>query len=430
MIKLAYVNLGCPKNQIDLEYILGGVKEYCNIVDAIEDADVVLINTCAFIESAKEESIDEIFNAIAYRQQNPDLKVVVSGCLPQRYKDALKNELPEVNQFFHSTDAIQTQQQLLNYLTQKSTRLASRKKLSPDHYAYLQIAEGCNNRCSYCAIPLIKGGYNSRSFNEIINEAQHLAATGTKELILVAQDSTMYGQDLDAGDNLSDLLYALNDIPDLRWIRLMYTHPAHWSDQLIDTFAGLDKVLNYVDMPIQHISDPVLNRMGRLVTRQHIERVIWKLRQKLDHVTLRTSVITGFPGETAEQFQELLEFLADTEFDRLGSFTYSHEEGTRAFEYYDDVPPEVKTQRQQEITELHADISLQHNERLVGHQFKVVVDEFDESNNFAMARTQRDAPDIDNMVLLPPDVQVGHFYDVVITAADTYDLEAHLLGES
>ncbi len=429
MMRLAYVNLGCPKNQIDLEYILGGVQAYCTLTDSINNADAVLINTCAFIKNAKEESIGEIFKAVAHRQQNPDLKIFVSGCLPQRYKETLKTELPEVNHFFQSTDAFQTQQQLLRYLTYQNATCVSRKKLSPSHYAYLQIADGCNNRCSYCAIPLIKGKYKSRPFDDIINEAQQLAASGTNELILVAQDSTMYGQDLKTNKQLSDLLCALDEISGFRWIRLMYTHPAHWNDQLIDTMADLEKVVNYVDMPIQHISEPVLKRMGRRVTRQDIVNVIQKLRRKLDNVTLRTTVITGFPGETDDHFKELLSFLEDVQFDRLGAFTYSHEEGTRAFEFYDDVPPEVKVERQQEIMELHAGISLQHNEEMVGQRFTVIVDEYEESNNLAIARTQRDAPDIDNTVLLFPDVKVGHFYDVIATAADTYDLEAQVIVE-
>ena len=424
MKKLAYINLGCPKNQVDLEIILGGMSSEVQIVSDITHADIVLINTCAFIEPAKQESIDEILNTAAFQQGGH--KVFVSGCLPQRYQEELALELPEVDRFFFSKDPYTTLKELKAELSLNSTA-NGRYPLSPSHYAFLRLSDGCNNRCSYCAIPLIKGELRSRTPEEIYENARQLANQNVKELILIAQDITSYGSDLDTDSTLSDVLQELNRIQGIRWIRLLYTHPAHWSDRLIDVIADSEHIVPYVDMPIQHISDEILKRMGRLVTRRDIENLIVKLRQRIPDLALRTSVITGFPGETEEQFNELAEFIQNIQFDRLGVFTYSHEEGTRAFQWPDSISESEKRNRQSELMQLQSDISFEKNTRLVGKQLEVVADNF-LTPDIVSGRTVWDAPEIDNSVLLNNNAVPGSFYRIKITSADVYDLQGEIVS--
>lgn len=425
-MKIAYVSLGCPKNIIDLEIILGSFDEHVEIVDDPTAADATLINTCAFIESSKRESIDSIFDILQIKEENPQHKVLVTGCLPQRYREELKAELPEVDGIFPMVDATMTATQVRGFLQIENHAPTQRKAITPAHYSYLRIAEGCNNRCTYCAIPLIKGRYQSRPKAEILAEAKNLAQRGVKELMVVAQDTTFYGSDLQQKVSLPDILFELNEIKGLEWIRLMYTHPAHWDDVLIEAVAGLDKVVKYIDLPIQHISDRILHRMGRGVDRKQTESLIDRLRQRIPDLALRTSLIVGFPGETADEFEELLKFVQETRFERLGAFTYSHEEGTRAFSFPDDISEKVKADRQQQVMELQAEIAVQYNESLVNENLRVLIDEVDTERNIAIGRTQWDAPEIDNSVQIPLPAAVGKFYNAKITAADIYDLIGEL----
>jgi len=426
-VKIAYVSLGCPKNIIDLETILGGFGDHVEIVSDPAVADATLINTCAFIESSKRESIDSIFDILQIKTENPQHKVLVTGCLPQRYQEELKAELSEVDGVFSMVDATKTAAQVRSFLQVENHTPVQRKRITPLHYSYLRIAEGCNNRCSYCAIPLIKGRYQSRPKSDIIAEAQNLAQRGVKELIVVAQDTTFYGRDLPDNVSLPEILSELNEIRDLEWIRLLYTHPAHWSEALIETVAGLSKVVKYIDLPIQHISDRILEKMGRGVNRKQTVSLIERLRQRIPGLVLRTSLIVGFPGETAEDFNELLQFIRDTGFERLGAFTYSHEEGTRAFSFPDDISEKVKADRQQQVMELQAEIAVEYNESLIDKNLRVLVDYVDMEQKLAFGRTQWDAPEIDNSVQIPLPANAGEFYNVRIRSADIYNLFGELV---
>ncbi|NOY58128.1 MAG: 30S ribosomal protein S12 methylthiotransferase RimO [Calditrichaeota bacterium] len=425
-MKIAYVSLGCPKNIIDLETILGGFGEHVEIVSDPTQADATLINTCAFIESSKRESIDSIFDILQIKTENPQHKVLVTGCLSQRYQEELITELPEVDGIFSMLDANKTAAQVRSFLQVENHTPVQRERITPLHYSYLRIAEGCNNRCSYCAIPLIKGRYQSRPKADILAEAQNLAQRGVKELIVVAQDTTFYGRDLPDNVALPEILFELNEIKGLEWIRLMYTHPAHWSDALIEAITGLDKVVKYIDLPIQHISDRVLKQMGRGVNRKQTVSLIDHLRQRIPGLVLRTSLIVGFPGETAEDFDELLQFIKDTGFERLGAFTYSHEEGTRAFSFSDDISDEVKADRQQQVMELQAEIAVKYNKSLIDKNLQVLIDQVDMDRKLAVGRTQWDAPEIDNSIQMPLPANVGEFYNVRVRSADIYDLFAEL----
>lgn len=426
-MKVAYVSLGCPKNLVDLETILGGLQDV-EIIDDPGEADATIVNTCAFITSAKQESIDAIFDLVRIKQSNPEHKILVAGCLPQRYREELAAEIPEVDAFFNSTDVLATTAEIRHFLKKNGSFQEKRKRITPSHFAYLRIAEGCDNRCSYCAIPLIKGSYKKRSFDEIIQEAHELVASGVRELILVAQDTTYFGWKIKSGKSLSDLLTALNEIKDLRWIRLMYTHPAHWDERLMETIADLDKVVKYVDLPIQHASDRLLRKMGRKVTRAEIELLIHRLRSRIPALALRTSLIVGFPGESEEEFGEIVQFVTNTRFERLGVFTYSHEEETEAFSLGDDVSEEEKESRQQEIMEVQAGIAAEQNRALLGKKLEVLIDEVSQEENQSLGRTQWDAPEIDNNVIVPRLLPVGRFVQVNILGTDTYDLFGETAG--
>jgi len=429
-VNVAYISLGCPKNEIDLEYILGSLDNSFHIVTNLDDADVVIINTCAFIDTAKQESIDQILLSLQKKAQNPDFKVLVSGCLPQRYKEELKKEIPQVDEFFYSNEISHTIQQVQRYLKSHINKSEKRTRITPKHYAYIKIADGCNNRCSYCAIPLIKGGYKSRPYQEIIDEAEILVDNGVKELLIVAQDTTFYGHDPGQQKTISDVLTSLNDIAGLEWIRLLYTHPAHWDDRLIETVAGLDKIVKYIDLPIQHISDRVLKKMGRNVNSAHIKTLINRLRKNIPDLALRTSVITGFPGETEKEFKELLGFIKDIKFERLGVFAYSHEENTRAFSFADDVSGKEKARRQQIIMEHQSQISYFNNQRLIGKTINVIIDEAVTDQNYAIGRTQWDTPEIDNTVIISSPVNIGELCKVKIENADEYDLYGHAINKN
>lgn len=425
-MKIAYVSLGCPKNVSDLELILGGLQNQVEIVDSPDSADITLINTCSFIESAKTEAIDTILEAVQLKETRPGHKVVVTGCLPQRYQNELVKEMPEVDLFIPFQDVGQITKSLAAFIDKKYQPTPARMRITPSHYGYLKISEGCNNRCSYCAIPSIKGNYRSFAMDRILEDARILADSGVRELIVVAQDTTVYGHDLGKDSSIVALLRELCAFDEFRWVRLMYTHPAHWSDQLINAIAGLDKVVKYIDLPLQHISDRLLKLMRRRVTRAEIERLLEKLRDRIPNLALRTSLIVGFPGETEGEFNELEGFVEKTRFDRLGVFTYSQEEGTRAARFADDVPETVKEERRSRIMELQADIALEKNEQLIGREIDVLIDECDDENNLAYGRSQWDAPEVDNNVIVEESLSVGRFYSVSIDSVSNYDLIGHV----
>lgn len=436
-MKLHFVSLGCPKNSVDLETILGALASRVEIVADPEEADAVLVNTCAFITSAKEEAIETILGLAALKENRPELKLLVSGCLPQRYRRELEGLLPEVDAFFMERQARTTAAEIGRFLDRETARpgkakgalaplesnsCAPRYRLTPPHYAYLRIADGCDNRCTYCAIPLIKGAAHSRPLPEIITEAEQLVADGARELLVVAQDSTSYGTDLAAGLRLHDLLAALNRLEGVRWVRLLYSHPAHWYDELIEAMASLDKVVPYIDLPLQHIADPLLKAMGRKTGRRQIEVLIARLRERIPRLALRTSLIVGFPGESEAHFQELAEFVRQARFERLGVFAYSQEEGTAAADWPDLITTEEKNTRLQELMEIQSEISLNRNQSLVGERLEVVIDGYDDEEKRSFARTAWDAPEIDNTVLIDGEQPSGTFTSVTVTAADHYDL--------
>jgi ribosomal protein S12 methylthiotransferase len=421
-LKIAYISLGCPKNEIDLEIILGRLGEQIDIVDDPRSAQATIINTCAFITSAREESIQTILELISLKEKNPAYKILVTGCLPQRYHHLLEKEIPEVNAFFDVLEPIRAAGDIGKFLQVSLADPSPRRRITPKHYAYLRIADGCDNRCSYCAIPVIKGPYRSRAFTDVLDEARSLVDSGARELILVAQDTTNYGNDLVPRRTLGELILALEEIDRLKWIRLMYTHPARWDDQLIDTIAHATKVVRYVDLPVQHASDRILESMRRRVTQADLRSLIRKLRDRIPGIRLRTSLIVGYPGETRKEYRKLVDFVREVEFDRLGVFTYSHEEDTRAYALSDNVSHKTKIARQENLLAIQAEISYHKNQQLVGKTVEAVVDEIDKENNTSIARTSWDAPEIDNMVLIPAMHRIGTFLKVRITKAETFDL--------
>ncbi len=421
-MKLAVISLGCPKNIVDLEIILGMIKPYVEISEDPENADATLINTCAFIETAKQQAIDHILEIAQYKATHNGHQLWVSGCLPQRYGQSLCEQIPEIDVCLTSNNPKETAEQLLSHIGKAPARQSVRQRLTPNHFAYLEISKGCNNRCHYCAIPLIKGNYKSRPEDDIIEEAKELVKNGARELILVGQDTTYYGRDIDSKTTLSGLCKRLQKINDLEWIRLLYTHPAHWTDELIACVAESDKIVNYIDLPIQHINDRLLKAMGRNTNQKQIKTLVDKLRQNINHLALRTSIIVGYPGETEEEFQELFDFINHIKFERLGVFTYSHEEDTAAFQLQDCVNETVKRERQTRIMEAQEELSLMQNASLVGKTIRVLVDEV--QNDLAIGRSEWDAPEIDNTVMFTDPIAPGSFVNARITRADPYDLIA------
>ncbi|MBN1540634.1 30S ribosomal protein S12 methylthiotransferase RimO [candidate division KSB1 bacterium] len=429
-MKATYISLGCPKNSVDLEIILGHLDGSVEWVDDPQEADATIINTCAFIDSAKEEAIDIILEIAEFKKVNNDHQVLVCGCLPQRYKERLAQEMPEIDMFFETLDPHETAKHLADFLEIKPSReTVHRKQLTPPHTAFLTIAQGCDNRCSYCAIPLIKGHYCSREPKEIMAEARILAERGVRELIVIAQDSTYYGRDKGRKNALRDLLIELNEIRGLDWIRVLYTHPHHWSEELIEAFAELPRVVKAVDLPIQHINDRLLGAMRRKTRRRDIESLLYRLRERVPGIAIRTSLIVGYPGESEKEYQELLDFVAAFEFDRLGVFTYSHEEETPAFHFADDISPQVKLARREELMLLQAEISATDNQKWVNQTVPVLIDEWYPERHLSIGRTYRDAPEIDNSVLISTRLEPGRFYSVFIESADIYDLIGKANGQ-
>ena len=415
------ISLGCAKNLVDSEILLGGLKQTnMNITKNPEDAETILVNTCGFLDIAREESVNTILEAAELKKTGNLKELVVMGCLSERYPNEIKEEIPEIDRIFGSND----HQQIVSFLTGKEFSrddpLFFRSLMTPQHYAYIKIAEGCDNGCTFCSIPLMRGLQKSRTIPAIMEEAEQLAKNGTKELLVIAQDSTSYGWDLDEKVYLSDLIKELNTIKNIEWIRIHYAHPAHLSQRIIDSIAECDKVCHYLDMPIQHAADDILTSMRRGLGQDGIRNRITRLRQAIPGIALRTTLIVGFPNETDVHFKSVRDFIEEIKFDRLGIFTYSEEEGTTAAGLKDNVARQVKDERKNTLQDIQQDISLEKNESFIGRVLKVIIDK--SSENISVGRTEFDSPEIDNIVHVKGSATVGNFVNVKIQEANEYEL--------
>jgi len=396
-----------------------------NGIDAVhesktDDAKVVVINTCGFIDNAKQESIDTILRYVDAKEEGIVDKVYVTGCLSQRYKDDLEKEIPNVDAWFGTRDLSRMLKVFnANY---KQELIGERILTNPSHYAYLKISEGCDRPCSFCAIPLMRGGHISRPMEELVLEAKSLAKQGTKELLLIAQDSTYYGLDIYKKRNLAELLQRLSDVNGIEWIRLHYAFPAGFPMDVLDVMAERSNICNYLDIPLQHASSRMLQSMRRGITRDKTEELLERIRTKVPGIAIRTTMIAGHPGESEQDFQELLDFVERSRFDRLGVFTYSHEDNTHSFTMKDDVPDEVKQERMEAVMELQQSISLDLNKQKIGQTFKVMVDR-KEGGSF-IGRTESDSPEVDNEVIIETGdyLRIGDFVNVTIQSASEFDL--------
>src|SRR5690606_34335417 len=419
------VTLGCSKNIHDSEVLMGQLKgnqiDVVHESDHIQSDDIVVINTCGFIDNAKQESIDTILQYAALKDQGKLKKVIVTGCLSERYKPELETEISSVDAYFGTNDL----PDLLSSIgaDYRHELIGERLLSTPSHFAYFKIAEGCNRPCSFCAIPLMRGKHVSKPIDELVKEARFLAAGGTKELILIAQDLTYYGLDIYGKRNLADLLRHLSDVEGIEWIRLQYAYPSGFPMDILDAMNERGNICNYLDMPLQHISDPMLKSMRRGITKQKTIDLVNAIRDRVPDIALRTTLICGYPGETEQDFDELQQWVADTRFDRLGCFTYSHEEKTHAHSLEDDVPEETKADRVEQIMEIQQSISLGINQQKVGKTYKVLVDKLE--GDYFVGRTEYDSPEVDNEVLIPAAenyAAIGRFTDVRIDSAEDFDL--------
>lgn len=415
------VTLGCSKNVYDSEVLMGQLKAGGKEVVHEKEGNIVVINTCGFINNAKEESINTILDYVQQKEAGLVDKVFVMGCLSERYKPDLEKEIPDVDQYFGTSEL----PALLKVLgaDYKHELIGERLTTTPKNYAYLKISEGCDRPCSFCAIPLMRGAHISTPIDDLVTEAEKLAAKGVKELILIAQDITYYGLDLYKKRALADLLRALVKVEGIEWIRIHYAFPTGFPMDVLEVMKTEPKICNYLDIPLQHISDKILTSMKRGTTQEKTTKLLNKFREAVPEMAIRTTLIVGYPGETEEDFQALKEFVKAMRFDRLGCFTYSHEENTTAYELADDVPEEVKLQRANEIMELQSQISWELNQEKVGKTFRCLIDR--KEGNYFVGRTEYDSPDVDNEVLIDAKkhyVKIGDFTDVKITEAADYDL--------
>ena len=434
-MKIGMVSLGCPKNLVDSEVMLGLIREkQLEITNDPAEADLIIVNTCGFIESAKEESINTVLQMAEYKQNGSCQYLVMTGCLGQRYADELFESMPEVDAIVGTDcftdigwviDQVMAGKRLkhLEKLTSKNVAMPPRMLTTPGYMAYLKIAEGCDNCCSYCIIPQLRGPYTSRPYDEVMAEARALAASGIKELIVVAQDTTRYGEDLTGQLLLPQLLRDLNALEGIEWIRVMYLYPNNFTDELIEAFATLDKVCKYIDIPLQHASDRLLESMNRFDTRQQVETLLNKLRTRIPDITIRTTFIVGFPGETDEDFAELLDFVEKQRFENAGVFQYSQEEGTVAGEMENQIAPEVKENRYHELMALQAGISEEIHQEREDAELDVIVEGFDE-DNLAYGRSAHEAPDIDGTIFIEnaEGLKVGDMVRVRILQGFTYEM--------
>ena len=423
MHKLNMISLGCAKALVDSEILLGGLKQnQVEIIKTPAEADTVVVNTCGFLDIAREESIETILQAAELKKSGYIEQLVVMGCLSERYPDELAKEIPEIDRIFGSNN----HRDIVSFITGKEYAqddpLFFRSLMTPNHYAYLKITEGCDNGCSFCSIPIMRGLQKSRPIPAIVDEAQRLVEQGVKELLIIAQDSTSYGWDLEKKVYLSDLIYALDEtLPDsVKWLRIHYAHPAHLSQRIIDAMAATDRVCNYLDMPIQHASDKMLKSMRRGLNQEGIRKRIAKLRSANPGIVLRTTLIVGYPGETEDEFNDLYDFVKEIRFDRLGVFTYSEEEGTLAASLEDNVTPELKDERKGIILDLQAGISAEKNQEFIGQTLKVLVDEIGET--VSVGRTEFDSPEVDQVVHIKGVVEKGEFCQIQIENANEFEL--------
>lgn len=441
-MKIGVVSLGCPKNLVDSETMLGLIhEENYEITNDPSEAEIIIVNTCGFIESAKEESINTILQMAEYKKSGSCKYIIVTGCLSQRYAEELFNELPEadaiagvevydeigsiIKRVMNSERFIMLERSKPDVIYTSKETFLPRILTTPSYTAYLKIAEGCDNCCSYCAIPKIRGPYRSKPMEQVLKEAKALADNGVKELIVVAQDTTRYGEDLPGGKLLlADLLKELNKIESLKWIRVMYCYPNNFTDELIETFASLDKVCKYVDLPLQHASNRLLASMNRYDTRKEVETLLAKLRKRIPGIVIRTTFIVGFPGETDADFEELKEFVEQQRFENAGVFAYSQEEGTVAGAMPNQIPDEIKQERYHELMALQAQISEEIHKDTEGQTLEVLVEGIEEDGSgLHYGRSYREAPDIDGLVFIenPGDIKPGCFVKVNILQGFTYE---------
>jgi len=424
------ITLGCSKNIHDSEVLMGQLRG--NQMDVVHEAqklnkdDIIVINTCGFIDNAKQESIDTILQYSELKDQGKVGKVIVTGCLSERYKPELEAEIKNVDSFFGTNDL----QNLLSSIgaDYKHELVGERLLTTPSHFSYFKIAEGCNRPCSFCAIPLMRGKHVSKPIDDLVKEAKYLAKNGTKELILIAQDLTYYGLDLYNKRNLADLLRNLSDVDGIEWIRLQYAYPSGFPMDILDVMNERSNICNYLDMPLQHISDNMLSSMRRGITRQKTIDLVNSIRDKVPDIALRTTLICGYPGETEKDFEEMKEWVSESRFDRLGCFTYSHEEKTHAHLLNDDVPEEVKQQRVEDIMNIQQEISFDINQDKVGKTYKVLIDK--KEGNYLTGRTEFDSPEVDNEVLIDARISYatpGTFVQVKIDRAEDFDLYGQIV---
>ena len=423
--KINVITLGCSKNTYDSEVLMGQLKSNNKNVVHEEEGNIVVINTCGFIDNAKQQSIDTILENVKKKNEGLIDKVFVTGCLSERYKPDLKKEIPDVDEYFGTTEM----PSLLKHLgaDYKHELIGERLLTTPKNYAYLKISEGCDRPCSFCAIPLMRGKHKSVSIEDLVSEAKILAEKGIKELILIAQDSTYYGIDLYGTRSLSKLLKELVKVDGIEWIRLHYAFPNGFPVDVLEVINSEPKICNYIDIPLQHISNKILKSMKRGASMEKINDLLRMFRDKVPEIAIRTTLIVGYPGETNEDYELLKEWVKNTKFDRLGCFTYSHEENTGAYKLIDDVPQKIKNERLNEIMEIQSQISWELNQKKIGKKFKVLIDR--KRGNYYVGRTQYDSPDVDNEVLIQADtnfLRVGEFVDVKIIEASDFDLYAEV----
>lgn len=428
-LKINIISLGCSKNAVDSEFLAGHLTKRGHIIsydNSRQNFDVAIINTCGFIGDAKQESINTILIQCALKQSQKVGKVIVCGCLSQRYEKELKDEIPLVDKFF----GVFQWQELLEYLDTEieGSYYSSRLLSTPKHYAYLKIAEGCDRACSYCAIPLIRGKNISRPLEDLVKEAKELVASGVKEIILIAQDTTYYGIDLYGERKLADLLKELVRIENLKWIRIQYTYPSQFPMEVIELMQKEEKICKYIDIPLQHINDDILSSMKRNINSQQTRNLINSIRSLVPEIALRTTFIVGYPNETEQAFEELKAFVKEMRFERMGCFVYSPEEGTSAFELEDNISEETKQERLDEILFIQQEISSEINQSKIGKEFEVIIDRREQ--DFWIARTLHDSPEVDNEVLISDKykLETGQFYKVKIVDAVEFDLIGEVIN--
>ncbi|OUQ45235.1 30S ribosomal protein S12 methylthiotransferase RimO [Drancourtella sp. An12] len=440
-MNILFISLGCDKNLADSETMLGMLasREY-QIVDEEEKADVIIVNTCCFIHDAMEESIETILQMAEYKKSGSLKALIVTGCMAERYREEITKEIPEVDavlgtaSYGHILDAVDEALKGHSYLMMEpldTLPLIETHRLvtTGGHYAYLKIAEGCDKHCTYCIIPKLRGNFRSVPMDHLIKEAEQLAADGVKELILVAQETTLYGKDLYGEKKLPELLHKLCQISGIRWIRILYCYPEEITEELIQTMKEEPKICHYLDLPIQHASDGILKRMGRRTSKEELVHIISRLREEIPDITLRTTLITGFPGETQEQHEELMDFVDEMEFDRLGVFTYSPEEGTPAASMPDQIEESIKEDRRAELMELQQEIAFEQAENMIGKEVLVMIEGKVADENAYVGRTYKDAPNVDGLIFVNTDAELmsGDFAKVKVTGACEYDLIGELM---